>query len=55
MTLWRRDQLWFELRHDLTDRPIAAMTIDTPVGRLLVMAEAVKQERSLALRGLPRK
>jgi hypothetical protein len=52
MALWRRDQLWFELENETTEHPVATMIIDTPVGRLSVMAVPTRHGRSLTLRGL---
>jgi hypothetical protein len=52
MTVWRRDQLWFEFADDASQHPVATLTIDTPVGLLLVMADVVKRGRSMTLKGL---
>jgi hypothetical protein len=52
MVLWRRDQLWFELEDETTAHPVVTVVIQTPAGRLSVMAETLRQDRSLVLRGL---
>jgi hypothetical protein len=52
MAVWRRDQVWFEFADDASQHPVATLTIETPVGLLMVMAEAEKRGRSLSLKGL---
>jgi hypothetical protein len=52
MALWRRDQLWFSLATGFTQDPVATITVDTPAGRLLVMAEPEQTGRSMTLHGL---
>jgi hypothetical protein len=52
MTHWRQDQLWFELVDDHIQHPVMTLAIETPVGRLLVMATITGGDHSLTLRGL---
>jgi hypothetical protein len=50
--LWQRAVLRFRLDDETTDHPVATLTIDTPAGRLFVMAEAVQSGRTMLLSGL---
>jgi hypothetical protein len=52
MALWRRDQIRFDLAEDATDHPVTTLTVDTPAGRLIVMATCFQSGRSMTLLGL---
>jgi hypothetical protein len=52
MALWRRDQIRFDLAEDATDHPVTTLTVDTPAGRLIVMATCLQSRRSMTLLGL---
>jgi hypothetical protein len=52
MALWRRDQIRFDLEDDVTHHPVAGVTIETPAGRLSVIAEVARLAGTLMLLGL---
>nr|WP_294531012.1 hypothetical protein [uncultured Rhodopila sp.] len=52
MTLWRRDQIRFNLEDDATDHPVTTLAVATPAGRLVVMATCFQSGRSMTLLGL---
>jgi hypothetical protein len=52
MAVWRRDQIWFDLDPDGTGDPTATVAIDTPIGRIEVMADVGQREAEMVLRGM---
>jgi hypothetical protein len=52
MALWRRDQIRFDLEDATTQHPVATVSIETPVGRLSVIAEVARLAGTLMLLGL---
>ena len=50
--MWTSADIEIVLDDELTDGAIATVRIVTPLGELLVMAEAEQNERELVLRGL---
>jgi hypothetical protein len=51
MTIWRKQDIRFDLADDASDHPVATIVIDTPAGRLIAMAEPVPLGRVLTLIG----
>jgi hypothetical protein len=52
MALWRRDQIRFDLEDANTQHPVAVVAIETPAGRLSVMAEVARLAGTLMLLGM---
>lgn len=52
MATWRKQDLHFSLDEERSQHPIATAAIETPLGRLFVMAEVVPIGRALHLLGL---
>jgi hypothetical protein len=50
-SMWRPEDIAFEALDDLTDDPVVCVSIKTPIGELLVMAEADNQGSTLHLNG----
>ena len=52
MAIWGKQAITFDLDVELTAHPVATLTVNTPVGTLFVMAEAVRTGGVVTLVGL---
>jgi len=47
---WTVEDLWFEIINDMTDDPVVTLSVTTPVGVLMFVAEPVVSGTTLILR-----